>query len=200
MPSYDKCMQKKKVKVVNLFAGPGCGKSTGAAIIFALLKMMGVNAELVTEFAKDKTWEKNFKALDCQPYVFGKQVYRLDRCRDDVEIIITDSPLLLSILYNKDEAIEPSLTELVIKKFNEFENFNYLLKRVKPYNPKGRNQTEEESILIDASTKALLKEANAEFEEVSGSFEGYIKIVTDLSTYLGIVDKWEELKECLRNL
>lgn len=59
-------------KVINLFGGPGCGKSTGAAYIFSLLKMKGMNVELVTEFAKDKTWEHNSKALTCQPYVFGK--------------------------------------------------------------------------------------------------------------------------------
>lgn len=40
--------------VVNLFGGPGSGKSTGAAYVFARLKMLGYNAELVTEFAKDK--------------------------------------------------------------------------------------------------------------------------------------------------
>ena len=68
--------------VINLFGGPGCGKSTQAAYIFSRLKMLGLNCELVTEFAKDKTWEHNSKALSCQPYVFGKQSYRLDRCKD----------------------------------------------------------------------------------------------------------------------
>ena len=43
--------------VVNLFGAPGAGKSTGAAYIFSQLKMAGINAELVTEFAKDKVWE-----------------------------------------------------------------------------------------------------------------------------------------------
>ena len=45
---------KMKTIVVNLFGAPGAGKSTGAAYIFALLKMAGIEAELVTEFAKDK--------------------------------------------------------------------------------------------------------------------------------------------------
>lgn len=45
--------------IVNLFGAPGAGKSTLAAYVFAKLKMAGVNAELVTEFAKDKTWENN---------------------------------------------------------------------------------------------------------------------------------------------
>ena len=43
--------------VVNLFGAPGSGKSTGAAYIFSQLKIAGVNAELVTEFVKDKVWE-----------------------------------------------------------------------------------------------------------------------------------------------
>ena len=46
-----------KTIVINLFGAPGAGKSTGAAYIFALLKMAGIEAELVTEFAKDITRE-----------------------------------------------------------------------------------------------------------------------------------------------
>ena len=42
-----------KCIVINLFGVPSAGKSTGAAYIFSRLKMAGVNAELVTEFAKD---------------------------------------------------------------------------------------------------------------------------------------------------
>lgn len=40
--------------VINLFGQPGAGKSTGAAYIFSQLKLRGINAELVTKFAKDK--------------------------------------------------------------------------------------------------------------------------------------------------
>lgn len=49
----------KNTLVVNLFGEPGAGKSTGAAYVFAMLKMAGVDAELVTEYAKDKVWESN---------------------------------------------------------------------------------------------------------------------------------------------
>ena len=45
----------KSPLIINLFGAPGVGKSTGAAYIFSKLKMAGMNAELVTEFAKDKT-------------------------------------------------------------------------------------------------------------------------------------------------
>ena len=160
-------------KVINLFGGPGCGKSTGAAYIFSLLKMKGMNVELVTEFAKDKTWEHNSKALTCQPFVFGKQSYRMDRCADEVDIIITDSPLFLSAMYNFDSNIEPEFTQTVIKKFNEFENYNFFLKRLKEYNPKGRNQTEEEAKELDNKIKTNLNKFNIEYEEVNGCKEGY---------------------------
>lgn len=52
--------------IINLFGAPGAGKSTGAAYIFSKLKMLGVNAELVTEFAKDKVWENNTEVLSNQ--------------------------------------------------------------------------------------------------------------------------------------
>ena len=63
----------KRPIVVNLFGAPGSGKSTGAAFIFSQLKMKNVNCELITEYAKDKTWENNAAALECQEYIFGKQ-------------------------------------------------------------------------------------------------------------------------------
>ena len=84
--------------VVNLFGAPGAGKSTGAAYVFSQLKIKGVNAELVTEFAKDMTWEKNKKALTNQVYMLGNQLQRIYRCQDEVDVIVTDSPILLNIL------------------------------------------------------------------------------------------------------
>ena len=42
-----------KTKVLNLYGGPGVGKSTGAAYIFSMLKLAGINCELVREYAKE---------------------------------------------------------------------------------------------------------------------------------------------------
>ena len=52
--------------LVNLYGAPGAGKSSGAAYIFSKLKMAGVNAELVTEFAKDKVYEHSKKVFENQ--------------------------------------------------------------------------------------------------------------------------------------
>jgi hypothetical protein len=172
--------------VINLFGGPGCGKSTGAAYVFSKLKMLGVNAELTSEYAKDKTWEGNMKAIACQPYIFGNQVYRIDRCIDDVDVIVTDSPLLLSLFYNRDEAIEPYFTQLVEAKFNEYENLNFFLIRNKVYNPVGRNQTETEATEIDEQVLKFMSayERELKYDVVTGDNEGYDKIVEKVLDYL----------------
>jgi len=68
--------------LINLFGTPGSGKSTGAAYIFSQLKSCGINAELITEAAKEKVWEGNTAALSNQAYIFGEQYYRITRCQD----------------------------------------------------------------------------------------------------------------------
>jgi len=181
----------KKPLVVNLTGAPGAGKSTGAATIFAELKKAGVNAELVTEFAKDKTWEHNIMALGCQEYVFGKQSYRLRRCRDDVDVIVTDSPLPLSIIYNTNPAITESYPRLVMDVYNTYENINFFINRVKPYNPKGRNQTEEESDRISVRIKDLYKGLGIDYFEINGDNEGYDYAVKTVLSILAGGIKYE---------
>lgn len=170
----------KKPIVVNLFGAPGAGKSTGAADIFSRLKKIGINAELVAEFAKDKTWEHNNKALSVQEYVFGKQSYRLARCRDDVDVIVTDSPLPLSIIYNHNPALDDNFERTVINVFDTYENINYYINRVKPYNPKGRNQTEAESDALNTPIKKLLCKYNISFTEINGDDDGYTRVAQDV--------------------
>lgn len=167
----------KKPIVVNLTGAPGAGKSTGAAIVFAELKKAGINAELVTEFAKDKTWEHNCMALGCQEYMFGKQSYRLHRCREDVDVIVTDSPLPLSLIYNNNPALDHHFTTVVMNVFNTYENINCFVNRVKPYNPKGRNQTAEESDNLSTEIKNLYNKLGIPYFEINGDNEGYDTIV-----------------------
>lgn len=104
--------------IVNLFGVPGAGKSTGAAYIFSRLKMLGVNAELVTEFAKDKVWENNEEVFNNQAYIFGKQSFKISRCANKVDVVITDSPLPLSVFYNNDS--------LLTENFNAIKTFTVL--------------------------------------------------------------------------
>jgi ABC-type oligopeptide transport system ATPase subunit len=172
----------KKPIVVNLYGGPGSGKSTTAAGVFCLLKLHGVNAELITEFAKDLTWERRDKTLKDQLYVFAKQHHKLWRAKDQVDVMITDSPLPLSLVYGDIDA------KLVMDTFNRFNNLNFFIGRGKKYNPAGRNQTEEESKILDGEIRDLLKTHNIPFTEVAG-FYGGVNVITIMAMKeLGFTD------------
>ena len=166
--------------LVNLFGAPGAGKSTGAAYIFSQLKMRGINAELVTEFAKDKVWEGSKAVFENQAYIFGKQYFRISRCADQVDVIVTDSPLLLSILYNNDEDLGGTFDAVVRRVAQKYNSKNYYLKRVKDYNPAGRFQTEEESDEIATELKRLLDREGVDYKVRRGDVIGYEQIVEDI--------------------
>jgi hypothetical protein len=167
--------------IINLFAGPGTGKSTGAARIFSELKSKNINCELVSEVAKDLVWEENYNALEDQLYVLGEQARRINRLIGKVDVIITDSPILLSIVYNKDKKIDNSLFSSFLQSyFESYNNMNYYLVRVKEYQPKGRTQTKIQAKILDQKIKFLLKDLNIKYKEVEGSNDGFNTIVNDI--------------------
>lgn len=166
--------------VVNLFGAPSAGKSTCASLVFTNLKMERVNVELVTEFAKEKTWEKNELALENQAFIFGSQYYMLSRLMNKVDVVITDSPLLLSILYNRNPVLGEPFNQTVLNVFNSFQNVNYFLNRATKYDPNGRWETEEESDVIADKLKNILKERNISYKDVAGNKQGYEKITEEV--------------------
>ena len=175
--------------VINLFGAPGAGKSTGAAYIFSQLKIKGVNAELVTEFAKDMTWEHNRKALANQIYMLGNQLQRIYRCQDEVDVIVTDSPLLLNILYNNNPILDKNFERLVVNIFKSYNNLNYYVQRIKKYNPVGRNETEEESNKIANKLINLLSKENIPFKYIEGQLEKYQEVVDDVLEVLNVQER-----------
>ena len=117
--------------------------------------------------------------------MFAKQYFRLDRCANKVDVIITDSPLALSPYYNKDPDIHGPLCELARRIANKFTNFNYFIKRIKKYNPVGRNQTEEESDQIAVELKEMLNSYGMKYTELPGDLMSADKIIDDVLAKLG---------------
>ena len=170
--------------VVNLFGAPGAGKSTGAAYVFSRLKMAGVNAELVTEFAKDKVWEGSEAVFKNQAYIFGKQYFRISRLHDKVDVVVTDSPILLSSFYANDDLLGDEFDTLVTKVFNSYRSFNAFILRVKPYNEAGRFQTEEESDRLSDKLLKFLDDHHVPRKYYPGCDGGYDAIVRDVLSAL----------------
>lgn len=136
-------------QVINLYAGAGAGKSTTAAGLFYKMKSDMMSVELVSEYAKQLTWDDRHNVLtQDQLYILAKQHRKMLILKDKVDYIITDSPLLLSLIY-KPKHYPKSFDDLVWYLYNQFENINIFLPRTKPYVTVGRNQTEEQAKEID---------------------------------------------------
>lgn len=175
-------------EIINLFGAPGSGKSTTRAGIFHRLKLLGYNCEEVPEFAKDLTWEERKMALACQPYIFGKQLRNMERLVGKVDIIITDSPLLLSYYYGKKYSKDKYPVEFyrsIYEISTKFGGQNYFLRRDKPYNPTGRNQTEDEAREIDKEQYNLLRDLNIPFKEFKGNESALYEIIHDMMDNFG---------------
>lgn len=179
---------EKKTLIINLFGAPGAGKSTGATYIFSKLKMAGIDAEYVSEFAKDKVWEKQSEVFwKTQMYVTGKQSWKIARCVGKVDVIITDSPIRLGRTYA--EAVNrPKLAEAISEEADLYNDcsIDIFINRVKPYNPNGRHQTEEESDKIAETMKQSLKNQGLNLLEFNGDEAGYNRIAEYI---INIMDK-----------
>lgn len=143
--------------------------------------MRGINAELITEFAKDKTYEENLEALKNQVYMFGNQYFRISRCEGKVDVIVTDSPLLLSLIYNKNPILDENFENVVKKISNYYSNQkNYYIKRVSQYENSGRIHTEKESNEIADKILNMLQTENIEFKVINGDKQGYNEILNEI--------------------
>lgn len=153
-----------KTLVVNFYAGPGCGKTTAALELTAALKKAGYNVEYVSEYAKELVLEKRFDELQNQQSVTDEQYHRLDRLRGSVDMIVTDSPVLLGLIYGEGK-IDAEYSEQIRQYYDSFENFDMLMVRNRStgYQTEGRLETEQEAIVRDAQIETMLKKQGVFF-------------------------------------
>ena len=85
--------------IINLYCGPGGGKSTTSAFLFYLLKSSGLNAEMVREYVKEWAWEGRVPSAFDQIYLLGKQVRKESMLLGKVDYVVTDCPVLIGSLY-----------------------------------------------------------------------------------------------------
>lgn len=139
--------------------------------------MAGVDAEYVTEFAKDKVWEGSQEAFKCQFYITGKQAFRVSRCFGKVDVIVTDSPIRLGKIY-ADLIDRKQLGLACVEEADRYRGntIEIFLERVKSYNPNGRNQTEAESKEIDRTIIDMLDEQKVPYLTFTGDIDGYKQI------------------------
>lgn len=164
--------------VVNFYGGPGTGKSTVTAHVYALLKWAGYNCEMAREYAKDKVWEGSTNVLDDQIHVFGEQYHRLHILQNKVDIILTDSPILLGLVYAETTKLPyVSFENLIMDTYDEMNNLDIVLNRIKNFEQAGRNQSLGRAIEIDHEIIDLLESNSVQYHRIDASPEHVIDIV-----------------------
>jgi len=154
--------------VINLTGGPGTGKSTLCAQLFYLLKSQDIDVEMATEYVKDLVFEESFKKIENQIYIFGKQHNRLYRLKNKVKVIITDSPLLNSIVYYNGN--NPHFEPLVIWEFKAMNNLTFYLERSFEYVQNGRMQDIEGAKKVDDTYKNLLDKYEIDYSSIRSPY------------------------------
>ena len=147
--------------VINLFGGPGCGKSSLASYIYSYLKSHHYSVGLLQEFATQLILNKNIEALKKQYWVITNQLYNQELLEESYNIVITDSPILLGEIYDIDEnsVTKELLKVLMTEKFKEKENINIFIRRdlKKEFSLDGRVHDLSESLKKDVEIENMLK-------------------------------------------
>ena len=153
-------------KIINLYGGPGTGKSTAAAYLYWFLKNRGENAELVREYVKDWAWEGRKIGPYDQLYFLSKQTRRETLMYGKVTHIVTDSPVMLGAYYASRYS-PPDIAQSVLHSVQGFyrqaakdghQHLHVFLKRTKAYNQAGRFESEAEALQIDDEMQKFLTE------------------------------------------
>lgn len=169
--------------VINLFGAPGSGKSTVAAGVYHLMKAEGHICEFAQEYAKELVWAdaagrvgETPPSMRDQLGIFAEQNRRLERIRNHVDFVVTDSPILMSSVYAPAQYPE-SFHRLVLDMFRSYQNMNFFLERIVPYENIGRLHTEEESQLIGSTIRDLLQRHGVPFQALPGGLEAPARII-----------------------
>lgn len=168
---------------INLFGGPGVGKSTLAAGVFYELKKRGLSIELVTEYVKELVWENRLETLTHQPYISMKQFRNLSRVKGKVDLVITDSPMLKDYIYANRYCPElpEAYYDLLAWAHHSLGNgVNIVLNRAHEYRTEGRLQTLKEAVALDNSLFDMLNDLDIEYYECDPTVSSVLEILEEI--------------------
>ena len=156
---------------INIFGGPGAGKSTAALHLASDMKKLGMNAEFIPEYAKDLVFAREDIKLSDQLHILGEQHHRIFRLKDKVQYLIHDSPFVMGLVYLQEDAHLPAkiFEQLSVTLFKSYSNLNIFLERNPSFEFQqiGRQQNHQDSLRKDVEIKTLLARHNIPFCSLS---------------------------------
>lgn len=152
---------------IGLIGAPGCGKSTLAAYVFAMLKDRGIDGELINEYIREHVnRHKRVPSITFQSIIYERQLEKEKIVPPQLDFFITDSPHILSYIfaslyidYNDPDQVE-LLGDLYLKFLRQSKDaydLIYVLEHNHPPKDDGvRYQTAEEMNLLKNSIPVFL--------------------------------------------
>lgn len=143
---------------INLYGGPGTGKSTLAARVFAKLRQQGVSCALVTEWIKMWAYEGRIIRGFDQIFSFANQMHSEEESLRYAGMIITDSPLFLQCMYADKHAkiVSEDLWNIARSYESTYPSINFYVERSGAYEQQGRWENAEQALQMDAHIKDQL--------------------------------------------
>ena len=176
-------------KIVNIFGGPGIGKSSIAAGVTYKIKKNHISCDQPYEFPKLLAWDDNHSAIQDQLYVLANQHIGIVKSYGKVDYIVLDSPILLSLTYRNyykgteypSSLYGESFDKMVLDTFNQYDNINIVLDRADGvHNNDERYQNLEESKELDIVIENTLIKNNIPFYKIKvddDTVDNIIKLV-----------------------
>jgi hypothetical protein len=172
-----------KIRRINLYGGPCCGKSTLMTWLFSELKSRQFEIEMAPEWIKTWTFEKKEPQGFDQVYIYGNSMQQEELpLRSGTDLVITDAPLLLNNYYGTARKI-PGIEHLVAmtKVFEEkYPSLNIFLERADfGFSDVARYHDEEQSKQIDDEMWDFLN-----YEFISGGIINFLSFRVNKKEYI----------------
>ena len=177
-PKTSKTPKTPKCLHINIYGGPGAGKSTMRARLFYELKKRQYKVEEIVEYAKELTYgEDNIKLSDGL-LMLARQHHPHYVLNKKVDYIITDSPFFMGMAYvdstSEFKKFKKALHKLAISLNSSYETLNFFIEKNHEYQEYGRNHTELEADKKAKEIKRILNKNNIDYTTVK-SGKDFIK-------------------------
>jgi len=161
-----------KIRRINLYGGPGCGKSTAASRLYGEMKAAHYNVEFIPEYIKSWAYAGRVPKLFDQVYIFSKQMQAEAKALQHVDHIVSESPLLLVCSYAIKHHTPGTrqLVELAMEFEQHYPALHVMLDRDGiEYVQHGRYENYEQALVMDQLIENILDGQNIPTKRVKAT-------------------------------
>lgn len=176
--------------LINVYGSPATGKSYTAEHLAAALRDAGIACELVTEYATELIHQGRTDELKDQVVVTGEQLRREQAALNHANIVITDSPTALGIIYAPEH--QKAALHDIAAQSDKIPHINILLRHdyesLATFSINGRIHDKEQSLAIQEQLIEMLKGKERIHHQRATPFE-------ELINHIGTNQEWQRFAE-----